>query len=104
MKHLPLLLLVLLTTLPLQIQATEAPTAELGRQLFESKQLGSNGKSCSTCHTGGKGLEELASYDDPTLKEMINFCIRDALKGSMLDLQSQELEALLAYLRSFSSK
>jgi len=104
MKHLSAWLVLLLVALPLGARATESPNAQLGRQLFESTQLGSNGKSCSVCHPGGKGLEEISAYDDPTLKEMINFCIRDALKGTMLDLQSQELEAMLAYLRTFPAQ
>lgn len=82
--------------------AVEGPTAELGKTLFESTRLGSNGKSCASCHPRGKGLAEIDAYDDGQLKEMINFCIRDALKGRMFAMDSQELEAMLAYLRSLS--
>jgi len=81
--------------------ATEKPGVSLGKQLFQSKSLGSNGKSCSSCHSGGKGLQEIGSYDDATLKEMINFCIRDALKGEMIGLDSSEMNSLLSYMRSF---
>jgi cytochrome c len=81
--------------------ATEKPGIDLGEKLFQSESLGSNGKSCSSCHSGGKGLQEISSYDDATLKEMINFCIRDALKGEMIGLDSNEMNSLLSYLRSF---
>ncbi|MBE0598271.1 MAG: cytochrome C [Desulfuromonadales bacterium] len=79
-----------------------APSLELGRQLFASPELGSVGKSCATCHPGGKGLEEIAAYSDGELREMINFCIRDAMKGPMLDLKAPELESIFLYLRSLS--
>lgn len=81
--------------------ATEKPGTAPGEMLFQSKSLGSNGNSCSSCHYGGKGLQEISSYDDATLKEMINFCIRDALKGEMIGLDSSEMDSLLSYLRSF---
>ncbi len=78
----------------------EGPALEVGKNLFEATNLGSNSNSCATCHPGGKGLKEVAAYDDGTLKEMINFCIRDALKGKMFSPDAQELEALLRYIRS----
>lgn len=83
--------------------AVEGPSLELGKTLFEATALGSNGNSCATCHPNGKGLEEIQAYDDGMLKEMINFCIRDALKGTMLSIESQEMEALRRYLRSLAT-
>lgn len=83
--------------------AVEGPSLELGKTLFEATTLGSNGNSCATCHPKGKGLDEIQAYDDGMLKEMINFCIRDALKGTMLSFESQELEALRRYLRSLAT-
>jgi mono/diheme cytochrome c family protein len=84
--------------------ATEGPTVAMGQALFESTALGSNGKSCASCHPAGKGLEEIGAYDDPVLKEMINFCIRDALEGKMFALDSQELDSMLLYLRTLPPK
>ena len=80
--------------------ATEVPTTTLGEKLFKAENLGTNGKSCASCHPGGKGLEEIDAYDDGMLKEMVNFCIRDAMKGQMMDLESTEIESFLLYLRS----
>ncbi|RME37699.1 MAG: cytochrome C [Deltaproteobacteria bacterium] len=93
-------LLVVLTTGVEKGRATEAPGRELGKALFDSVAMSPAGKSCASCHPEGKGLEEIDAYDDGMLKEMINFCIRDALKGQMLPEDSQELESLLLYLRS----
>ncbi len=79
--------------------AGEASIAK-GQALFASTELGSNGKACATCHPDGKGLQEIDAYSDPQLREMINFCIRDAQKGTMLPLDSPKIESLLLYLRS----
>jgi len=79
--------------------ATEVPTVNLGEKLFKATNLGKSGQSCESCHPSGKGLEEIEAYDDGMLKEMVNFCIRDALKGQMIDLESTEIESFLLYLR-----
>jgi len=98
------LLLLLVVCLPSSLTAYETPGIETGRTLFNSTALGSNQKSCQQCHPDGQGLDEIAAYDDVTLKEMINFCIRDALKGEMLDMESQELSSMLLYVRSLATK
>jgi len=82
------------------VPAMEGPTVELGKNLFESTSLGSNGKSCSTCHQDGKGLNKIGTYEDGQLKEIISSCIQNALKGKKFNPEAQELDALLAYLRS----
>ena len=80
--------------------ATEVPTVALGDKLFHAENLGTNGRSCASCHPDGKGLDEIDAYDDGMLKEMVNFCIRDAMKGKMMDLESTEIESFRLYLRS----
>ena len=84
--------------------ATEGPTVAMGETLFKSPALGNNGKSCASCHPAGQGLDEIGAYDDPALKEMINFCIRDALESKMFELESQELDSMLLYLRTLPQK
>ena len=93
------ILTLILLMLAIPSFATEVPTIILGQKMFEANNLGSNGKSCASCHPDGKGLEEINAYDDGMLKEMVNFCIRDALKGKMMDLESTEIESFLLYLR-----
>jgi len=99
-----LIFAVLLTLLASGAAATEGPTLAMGQTLFTSTELGNNGKSCASCHPQGKGLEEIDAYDDEMLKEMINFCIRDALSGRMFAPDSQELESVLLYLRSLPKR
>jgi cytochrome c peroxidase len=81
--------------------ATEAPTIELGKTLFESTDLGTKGRACVTCHAEGKGLDKVGDFNDTELKDIINACLRDAIAGKMISPESQEMEALLAYVRSF---
>ena len=75
-----------------------------GDKLFNSTSLGTNGKSCATCHLQGQGLESIGDYDDAILAEIVNFCIRDAMKGEMLAEDSDELAALAGYIRRFQKK
>jgi len=82
-------------------QATEAPTLSLGKALFESTELGTKGRGCVTCHEQGKGLEMIGDFNDSELKDIINACLRDAMGGQLMSTESQELEALLGYVRSF---
>ncbi len=85
-------------------QATEAPTLDLGKTLFESTELGSTGRSCATCHPQGKGLEMVGDFNDAELKDIINACLRDALKAEMISVESQEMDALLAYVRKLQKE
>jgi len=82
-------------------QATEAPTLSLGKALFESTELGTKGRGCVTCHEQGKGLEMIGDFNDAELKDIINACLRDAMGAKLISTESQEMEALLVYVRSF---
>lgn len=79
----------------------EAP-ADQGKLLFESVKLGTNGKSCATCHPGGKKLEWAATFPDDKLAEMTNTCISNALKGKPLDADSAEIKSLIRYIKTFA--
>lgn len=87
-----------------QVHAIEAPSLSLGQTLFESTELGSKGKSCATCHPQGKGLAMIGDFNDVELKDIINACLRDALGAEMMSIDSQEMNALHAYVRKFQKK
>ncbi|SNB45244.1 c-type cytochrome [Geobacter sp. DSM 9736] len=80
--------------------AAEGPSLEKGKELFGSSKLGTNGKSCATCHPGGKGLEGAARLSDSKLSEIINACIEKPLNGKALNPASQEMKSLMAYIRT----
>ena len=81
--------------------ATESPTLDLGRTLFESTDLGTKGRGCVTCHAQGKGLEMIGDFNDMELKDIINACLRDAVGAKMISPEAQEMDALLSYVRGF---
>lgn len=91
----------LLLMMRIGAQATEAPTLSLGKALFESTELGTKGRGCVTCHEQGKGLEMIGDFNDSELKDIINACLRDAMGAKLISTESQEMEALLVYVRSF---
>ena len=84
-----------------QTYAIESPSLSLGKTLFEANDLGTKNRSCSSCHPQGKGLELVGDFNDTELKDIINACIRDAQGGKLISTESQEMEALLSYVRKF---
>ena len=87
--------------LAFQGYANESPSLSLGKTLFESTELGTKGKSCQTCHSQGKGLDMIGDFNDEELKDIINACLRDALGGKTISVESQEMVALHDYVRKF---
>lgn len=79
------------------------PSVEQGKALFNSTSLGTNGNSCSTCHSGGKKLGGAAAEDEKQLEATINKCIVGALKGSALPSGSSDLTSLALYLKTLGS-
>lgn len=80
--------------------AIASSTIEEGQQYFQDASLGSNGKSCASCHPDGKGLANACDYDVPTLQEFVNFCIRDAMKGKMLPDDDHRIIKIEKLMRS----
>jgi mono/diheme cytochrome c family protein len=85
-----------------------------GKTLFNDPKLGggTSGKSCATCHPDGKGLEGVGSktmWKNPggefkSLEEAVNVCITMANKGTALDVNSEQMKDLVAYLKSLKPK
>ena len=85
-----------------------------GKTLFNDPKLSGSsfGVSCNTCHPRGKGLEHSWSIEKTTwsscsgernsLEDSINTCILTANKGQPLDLKSQEMKDLIAYIKSLA--
>lgn len=75
---------------------------EKGKALFSDPALGTNGKTCDTCHHDGKGLEKADTKKN--LDEIISACIKASLKGQALDPKSVEVQSLALYVKSLSEK
>jgi cytochrome c len=90
--------------------AFAAGNVEKGKALFDNPKAfaGTAGKSCATCHPDGKGLRGTAEenkWTTPagpaiTLEMAINLCIVNANKGRAIDPKSQEMQDLIAYIKS----
>ncbi len=93
---------LMLAALAAPAVAADQPSAARGKELFESAQLGTNGKSCAGCHPGGKKLEAAAGFDEEQLGEIINQCITRPLKGKALDPATPDMKSLIMYLRTFA--
>jgi thiosulfate dehydrogenase len=86
-------------------EAEYMSVVEIGRALWVDPELGTNGVACAQCHpnaadthpeTYPKFQQQLGKV--ATLREMINWCIQNPLEGSTLDLDSDEMVAMEAYV------
>jgi cytochrome c peroxidase len=82
--------------------AVQGVSLELGKKLFNDPHLGTNGKSCNTCHVDGKDLSNAGTMKG--LSGIINACITHNLKGNALDVNSVEMQSMLLYLKSLGQK
>jgi cytochrome c peroxidase len=72
-----------------------------GKALFNDPKLGGKeGKSCSSCHPDGKGLEKVATKADGQTTEMINKCMSNAHSGTTLDVNSEQMKDLMSYIKT----
>ena len=101
MKMIAIMMLMLGITTATTL-AAEEPSEERGKELFESVKLGTNGKSCATCHPGGRKLEWAATYEDEKLAAIINSCIGKALKGKPLPTDADSMKSMLMYIKTFA--
>ena len=83
--------------------AAGQPSADRGKELFNNTSLGTNGKSCASCHSRGAGLDDASAYDTEKLKMITNQCIIKSLEGSPLPLGSPDLVSLVMYLKSLAT-
>lgn len=77
---------------------------EKGRALWGSPELGTNGVACGQCHPNAANThpETYPKFQKQlgkviTLREMINWCLRNPLEGQPLALDDPRMVALEAY-------
>lgn len=82
--------------------AENSPSIDAGKKLFNSPFFGTNGKSCASCHNTDENIKkDVAKHpDDAGLKDVINGCITENLKGDPLPEDSVSMNSLVMYLRS----
>lgn len=76
-----------------------------GRALWTSPTLGTNGVACAQCHPNGANThpETYPKFQKQLgrvipLREMINWCLRNPLKGKPLAAEDPKMVAMEAYL------
>jgi len=85
-----------------------------GKALFNDPKFAgaTSGDSCDSCHPGGSGLEHagnkkkfnIAGKVQKSLEEAVNACIVYAINGKALDPESDAMQDIVAYIKSFRSK
>ena len=102
MKKIVLVVMILLfgSSVALAAASKEERIAQ-GKALFNDPAFAgsTNEKSCNSCHPDGKGIRTMSKKD---YAEMINRCIVGALQGEVLETDSEEMEAMQAYLLSLA--
>jgi len=87
---------------------------EKGKALFNDPKFGDGtaGKSCNSCHPAGRGLEKSADKKEfglmgkkvKTLEEVVNICIEMPMKGRAIDVKSEQMKDIVAYIKSLKGK
>jgi len=106
-----LLLIVLGLTFSVAFAKKHLPE-ERGKTLFEDSKFAGGSKACSECHPNGKGLEKAAGKKEfkimgktqKSLEEAVNFCIVNANKGKAIDVKSDQMKDMAAYIKSLKGK
>jgi len=80
----------------------KAASGKSGKDIFKGATLGTNGKSCESCHPNGDMLSGVGKkHEKPQeLENRVNQCIAGGLKGKKLDTASSDMKALAEYLRT----
>lgn len=97
-------LAVVVALLAASAVAASGPSAARGKVLFESRSLGTNGKSCVQCHAGGKGFDDVGATKDAELAAYVNSCIKGMLAGKELPAGSDDLRSIVLHVRELAPK
>ncbi len=92
--------------------AYAAGDAEKGRSLFNDPKFAGGVKACNSCHPNGKGLEKsgdkkefhIMGKTQKSLEEAVNACIVNANQGKAIDVKSDQMKQMVAYIKSLKSK
>jgi len=82
------------------------PSVEMGKKLFSDPALGTNGKTCATCHASDAAIAGLASKkswfggEAGTLEQAVNICIKGPLEGKPLAEDSVEARSIAMFMKS----
>jgi cytochrome c len=109
MKMVKVMMICLLIVGLVSAVAFAGATEDKGKTLFNDAKFAGGSKACASCHKDGKGLEnaadkkefKLAGKTQKSLEEAINVCIVNMNKGKAIDVKSEDMKAMVAYVKSF---
>ena len=114
MKTLTIVIICMIATGLLFTPAFAAEDIEKGKELFNDTKFAgaTSGMSCNTCHPNGKGVEKsgdkkefnIMGKKQNSLEEAVNVCIEMATKGKAIDAMSNQMEDIVAYIKSLKRK
>ena len=92
--------------LALALSAPGEASIENGKALFQSPDLGVNGKTCVLCHASGKQFdpEELRERSPKEVGILTNHCLSLRMRSPKLAPDSIELQSLILYVKTFQQK
>lgn len=110
-KVMLLLLIILGLTFSVAFAKKHLPE-ERGKTLFTDAKSFGGSKACNECHPNGKGLEKAAGkkvfnimgMTQKSLEEAVNACIVNANKGKAIDIKSEQMKDIVAYIKSLKGK
>jgi cytochrome c553 len=103
MKFTGLLMMIAIIVF-LAVGAAYSDDAKKGKALFNDSRLGTNGKSCNTCHPGGSNIDgskrtfNILGEQISSISGAVNFCIENALEGKPLAADSQDMKDIVSYI------
>ncbi|MGC2063444.1 MAG: cytochrome c peroxidase [Thermodesulfovibrionales bacterium] len=109
MKMIKIMMICLLIVGLASAVAFAGALEDKGKALFNDAKFAGGSKACSSCHKDGKGLENAADKKEfklggktqKSIEEAINVCIVGMNKGKAIDVKSEDMKALAAYVKSF---
>ena len=92
--------------------AFAAGDADKGKVLFNDPTAFGGKRACSACHPNGSGLEyaagkkkfHIAGGVQESLEEAVNTCIVNASMGKAVDIKSEQMKDIVAYITSLRKK
>jgi cytochrome c len=90
------------------VSADNHTAFERGKAHFNNRSFAGGVKSCNTCHSDGRGLENagaktkfnIMGKEQSSLEKAINVCIINANRGQAIQVDSQEMQDIVIYIKS----
>lgn len=81
---------------------------ERGKALFNDAKFAGGTKACNSCHPDGSGLEKAGDKKEfnlmgkakKSLEEVVNACIAMGNRGEAIDIESEQMKDIVAYIKS----